>query len=97
MRLMRPLKPCLVKYFKWLLIVMKVQRAGKGHILVLDQTTKGTLEAQRASKNTGEFTNGNCSPQAVCRLLAEQRVYMHMVVFNTPFSVPCLNSTSFYD
>ena len=27
---------------------MKVQRAGKGHILVLDQTTKGTLEAQMA-------------------------------------------------
>ena len=41
-------KPCLVKYFKWLLKVIRGQRAGKGHILLLDQTTKGTLEAQRA-------------------------------------------------
>ena len=43
-----PGKPCLVKCFKWLLKVIKGQRAGKGHILFLDQSTKGTLEAQRA-------------------------------------------------
>jgi len=43
-----PGKPCLVKYFKWLLRFVKEQRVGKGHILLIDQTTKGTLEAQRA-------------------------------------------------
>jgi len=36
-----PVKPCLVKYFKWLL------KAGKGHILFIP-ATKGILEAQRA-------------------------------------------------
>jgi len=51
-------KLCLLKYFKWL-------PKGKGHIFFFffDQTTKGTLETQRAlcssveayscSKNTG--------------------------------------------
>ena len=34
--------------FQVLLKVVKGQRAGKGHILFLDQSTKGTLEAQRA-------------------------------------------------
>jgi len=37
-------KPCL-KYLKWLLKVVKEQRAGNGHIL--NQTTYGTLEAQK--------------------------------------------------
>ena len=27
------------KHFKWLLKVIKVQRAGKGHIVLLEQTT----------------------------------------------------------
>ena len=44
----RLLKPCLVKYFKWLLKVIKEQRAGKGQILFVDQSTKGTLEARSA-------------------------------------------------
>jgi len=36
------LKPCLVKYFKWLLKVIKGKRAGKEHILFSDQSTEGT-------------------------------------------------------
>jgi len=44
----RLFKPWLVKYFKWLLKVITGKRAGKKHILILDQTTNGTLEAQRA-------------------------------------------------
>jgi len=43
-----PVKPCPVKYFKWLLKVIKEQRAGKGYILFLDQTAKGILDAQWA-------------------------------------------------
>jgi len=34
-----PGKPCLVKYFKWLLRVIQEAKAGKGHIVLLDQTT----------------------------------------------------------
>ena len=34
--------------FLSLLKVIEGQRAGKGHILLLDKTTKGTFEAQRA-------------------------------------------------
>ena len=45
-------KPLPAKYFKWLLKIIKVHRDGKGHISLLDQTTKGTLEA-RPSENTG--------------------------------------------
>ena len=29
-------------------VVAKSNRHGKGHIVIVDQTTKGTLEAQRA-------------------------------------------------
>ena len=35
-------------YFKWLLKGNQLAEAGKGHIVLLDQTTKGTLKAQRA-------------------------------------------------
>jgi len=37
-------KPCQVKYFKWLLKAIKEQRAH----YVIRPDTKGTLEAQRA-------------------------------------------------
>ena len=40
------LKSCLVRYFMKYIFLMPI--AGKGHIVLLDQTTKGTLEAQRA-------------------------------------------------
>ena len=47
-------KPCQVKYLKWLLKVIEGQRAGKGHVLLLDRTTKGILEARVLSReNTG--------------------------------------------
>ena len=39
-----PVKPCLVKYFKWLLKVIKEHRAGKG---TFRPATMGRLEAQR--------------------------------------------------
>ena len=39
-------KSCLVKYFKWLQKVIKANQVNG--ILLLDQTTKGTLEAQKA-------------------------------------------------
>jgi len=57
----KPLKPCLLKYFKWLLS-HQMQRAGKGLILFSNQYTNDTLEAQKAqcpgpvpwpSENTG--------------------------------------------
>ena len=38
----------LVKYFKLVAKGIQSQWAGKGHIVLLDQTTKGTLEVQRA-------------------------------------------------
>ena len=39
-------KPCI--YFKWLLESNQCAEAGKGHIVLFDQTTKGTLEVQRS-------------------------------------------------
>jgi len=53
-----PGKPCLVKYFKWLLKVMEGQKAGKGHILLLDQplrhirSPKGTVPSGRGPART---------------------------------------------
>ena len=46
----RLLKPSLVKYFEWFLKVIKEkeQSAGKGHILFLDQTTKGTMQSTKS-------------------------------------------------
>ena len=43
----KPVKPCLLKYFKWLLSHQR-QRAGKGLILFSNQYTNDTLEAQKA-------------------------------------------------
>ena len=49
-------KPCLLKYLKWLLKVVKGQRAGKGHILFLDQTNhKWHI---RSSKGKVPFSGG---------------------------------------
>jgi len=45
----KPVKPCLLKYFKWLLSYQR-QRAGKGLILFSNQYTNDTLqEAQKHS------------------------------------------------
>ena len=59
-------------YLKWLLKVIAFRAVHKGHIVLLDQSTKGTLEAQRArcplvkaSKNTGSrqyLAHGKLSP-----------------------------------
>jgi len=43
----KPVKPCLLKYFKWLLSYQR-QRAGQGLILFSNQYTNDTLEAQKA-------------------------------------------------
>ena len=37
------------------------KRAGKGHILFLDQTTKGTLEAKMGEGHTGAIWGKCCS------------------------------------
>ena len=45
----KPLKPSLLKYFKWLrMLSHQRQRAGKEHILFSNQYTNDTLEAQKA-------------------------------------------------
>ena len=44
-----PGKPCLVKYFKWLLKVIQGQRAVEGHF----RCPKGTVPSLEPSKNTG--------------------------------------------
>lgn len=46
-----PVKPCLVKYFKWVLKLSKGkgQRAGKDKGLAKGQITRVTLEAQKVA------------------------------------------------